>query len=261
MDALFSVPRKKQILEKLDKTWNIDVLENIIEDVLKTVVKEGSLAIDGGANVGRHSLHMTHSVGSRGKLCAVEPLPVLHKRLQTQYSIYPQFKLFPNALFHSGGLEVEFSHVKERNTVSSIVMSAEYEKQYTVEKLKIVTITIDEIIANETLVCSAIKLDLEGAERDAMLGASQTLQKQRPVVVFEDGRWGSAKNFNYDLPNFYQWLNDLDYRIISIFGEEFTCFEHYAEYNPWYNVAIPAEKIDYKNCVLESFLKRINQYI
>lgn len=56
------------------------------------------------------------------------------------------------------------------------------------------TLTIDDLALDA---CDLIYLDIEGAEWLALIGATQTIRKHRPVIVFEDKglseRFGSEK--------------------------------------------------------------------
>src|SRR6266576_3441823 len=63
------------------------LLEMIITEVYSTVLSEGSVAIDGGANGGLHTLPLSRRVGKTGRIIAIEPLPrivsILQERIET----------------------------------------------------------------------------------------------------------------------------------------------------------------------------------
>jgi hypothetical protein len=46
------------------------------------------------------------------------------------------------------------------------------------------TFTIDSLNLNS---CDAIQLDIENAEYDALIGAEQTINKFRPIIILENG--------------------------------------------------------------------------
>ncbi len=261
MDIKLSVPRKKYIIEKLIATQNCDIMEFILEDVLKHSINPGSLAIDGGANAGRHTRHMTQSVGSNGKIVAVEPLPNLKNYLELAFSIYPQFQFLPVALYNVSGQEMEFTHVKNRNTVSSLKVSDLYKGKYDEEVVKVKTMTIDDITKDSPLPCTAIKLDLEGAEYLAVQGASETIMAHRPIFAIEDGKEAPARLFGVDLRAWFNSWKQESYSLISVFGEKLATYEDYISYNPWYTFAVPDEKMDIQEVIIDSFNRRISQYI
>ena len=59
-----------------------------------------------------------------------------------------------------------------------------------IEKGKIKTTCIDDLDINPSL----IYLDIEGSEYDALMGASETIKRSRPVIGMEDKGWNSRYN-------------------------------------------------------------------
>jgi FkbM family methyltransferase len=69
--------------------------------------------------------------------------------------------------------------------------------RYIREGGKIDRIAIDSL---DLVELDFLKLDLEGGETDALKGARQTLERCRPVVVFEDKRFGRRFGYDREMP-------------------------------------------------------------
>src|SRR5437016_3846755 len=78
-----------------------DLFESIITDIYTGTLSAGDLAIDGGANVGRHTFPMAHAVGKGGMILAVEAIPALSKSLamEVRRRDLPQVHVVAKALY------------------------------------------------------------------------------------------------------------------------------------------------------------------
>ena len=56
-------------------------------------------------------------------------------------------------------------------------------KGYGTTSCKIDVISIDEFVEKQQLEVGLIKLDIEGAEYDTILGAKETIMKQKPLLI------------------------------------------------------------------------------
>ena len=77
--------------------------------------------------------------------------------------------------------------------------------------------TLDAIVPESETV-RFIKLDIKGAEFDALQGARRILEKDRPLVVFEHGSVISASDYNYNISDFTAFWDDLGYVVVDLFG-------------------------------------------
>jgi Methyltransferase FkbM domain len=86
-----------------------------------------------------------------------------------------------------------------------------------------------------------IKIDVEGAERQAIEGAIETISKYKPIVIFEHGK-GGATHYGTSPRDIYELLHDLaGLRIFDLDGNgpyNLSQFEEsYALDNRWDYVA------------------------
>jgi FkbM family methyltransferase len=150
--------------------------------LILSFLEEDQVAIDGGAYVGTHSIPMARSVGSGGVVHAFEPnklvYPILLENLRnnemTNVVMYP-FALshFPGLLYQqsiSGGEYVNYAH----NQPSAVPEKSDAET--------LTAIQIDNLQLEQ---CDFMKLDLEGMEPNALMGASVTIAKHRPILYVE----------------------------------------------------------------------------
>lgn len=160
----------------------------LILEYLKPYIETARVAIDGGAHAGSHSI-LYKALNPKLVIHAFEPQSRLFRLLD--YNI-AQNKLHDVYLYNYA-----LANAREVLTLSNEVIDddAIYRVTYGGSEPtnlggvglgqggeKVECVTIDSL---ELEVCDFIKLDVEGAEPLALLGALETLQRCKPVVVFE----------------------------------------------------------------------------
>ena len=161
---------------------------------LKTVIKPGFICIDIGANLGYYSTYLSKYSGSKGKVYAVEPVPLfgkiwkdnvtlsMKKNLELlPYALGPENKIVTlslpmvNGVLHHGMTKI--SDQKNENAVS------EFEVQMK---------NPDELFSTITKL-NFIKIDVEGYEYLVLSNMMQTIYKFKPMIQAE---LGGAENRN-----------------------------------------------------------------
>jgi FkbM family methyltransferase len=239
-----------------------DGFENIIEEASKYLIVANSVVIDGGANIGRHSAHFLETLerigGGGGAVYGVEAIPALSHILEKKFKSTNVYSSINAALYNVSGHILDFYYVINCSGRSSIAKpNVPSNLKPAIKKIAVQSITIDEILKNEdSRKCSFIKLDLEGAEYFAILGAKQTLQEDRPIICFEDTRTlHSLWNKEHDLHYFFDFMKDNKYKLISLYGEQLNEYAVWIQSShPWYTWAIPEEKIAVEIIILKCFL-------
>lgn len=250
----FSSEEKKALLDFIMSKHEEEMFERIIENASKELILPGSCVIDGGAHVGRHTVHFLNSVGETGRVYAVEAINDLAFQLDKRFFGFENYSSVNKALYKIANLSLSFNYILNMPDYSGIKLRELPEGLIPeIEILQVKTTTIDDILKNENRRCSFIKLDLEGGEYFALKGASETLQKERPVIVFEDGRSYVSQWYGYDYKDFYFYLFAQDYCLVSVFGEHLDTLERWLEWNPWYTFAFPKELLEKQSVILEKF--------
>jgi len=146
-------------------------------------VRQGDIVWDVGANCGIFAFSCAHAA----RVIAIEADPFLCSILQRSivYGDAP-VSLVCGAVFSSPGL-AEFSIAmrgRAGNHISGIQASTQTGGSRA--QLVVPTVTLDSLIER----CGApnlVKIDIEGAELDALQGASRLLNEVRPIIYMESG--------------------------------------------------------------------------
>lgn len=149
-------------------------------DLFAEHVKPGHTVIEVGANIGAHTVRLAQLVGPTGRVIAYEPQRILFQTLCANVQLNQLTNvdarlaavgsqpgtirvpdLDPNTPMNFGGLNIEG---RVRGT------DVPLETLDTIER------------------CDFLKLDCEGMERDALLGAKEMIARSRPVIYLENDR-------------------------------------------------------------------------
>jgi FkbM family methyltransferase len=144
-------------------------------DFMRRYVRPGDRVIDAGANVGVYSLFLASLVGPTGVILAFEPDPKAASRLRENVSIndLPNIEVRQAALSNICGTEEFTQGADTGNTLYSL-------KTYDRPSQTVETTTFDTEIGDDTY--QLCKMDIEGAELDALTGAAASLSKANPPV-------------------------------------------------------------------------------
>ncbi len=144
----------------------------------------GMTVIDLGANIGQYTLVAARRVGPRGRVYAFEPTPSLAEHARRNLELNG----LDNATVHSvavsdapGRVTLHIIEAGEPN-MNSIVNGCSDPKG-----LEVPTVTLDGFAADQSLrAVDVIKMDIEGAELQALRGADTLLTgADPPVLVLE----------------------------------------------------------------------------
>jgi FkbM family methyltransferase len=140
--------------------------------------------IDGGANIGLFTLVAAERVGPEGKVIAFEPARAVRLCLLENVVLnrFSQVEVLPFALSSSAG-QASFRAFEPGSAgLNHLCPIAGEEGQ--VETVALTTLDV-VLLPSDRARLKLIKLDLEGAEHAALLGASQTLAELRPDLLIE----------------------------------------------------------------------------
>lgn len=158
-------------------TW-----EPQVTSLITSTVKPGMTVIDIGAHVGYYSLLFAKCVGPAGRVFSFEPLPenlaLLRKNIELNH--LNNVRCFESALF-SGAKELCLAVPDESpNSGDGSVIHDRGGKHILVSAT-----TLDSFCAGHDLQPDLLKMDVEGAEYDVLMGATETIARCRPELLIE----------------------------------------------------------------------------
>jgi len=154
---------------------------------LERFLKPGMTVIDGGANMGLYTLYAARRVGRGGTVVALEPSArefdrlAGHVRLNRLGNVRCR-RLALGRGSGTGRLRVAAEWNAGHNTLGAFGYEAT--QAAGIEEVEIRA--LDSIVAEEGLErVDVVKLDLEGAEYAALLGAETTIRRFKPAILIE----------------------------------------------------------------------------
>jgi FkbM family methyltransferase len=178
--------------------------------VLKKVCTPTSVCVDVGANEGK-VLMLMHKVAPLAKHIAFEPIPVLYNQLYKKYNHIAQ--VFEVALSNRKGIST-FNCVLT-NMAYSGLLKRPYDRVEEDTQIEVQTNLLDAYIAATSNI-QLIKIDVEGGEMLVLQGAIQTLQRCKPIVLFEFGMAGANAYGVNPLAMFQFFSETLNYEIFTL---------------------------------------------
>lgn len=154
--------------------------KKIAREFKKDIVKS-TVVYDVGAHIGFYTLLSSKYIKLNGTVYTFEPLPynvnILKKLLNLNQ--ISNVELFEIAVSDKNG-EIEFSNTTN-NAANTIIKESPVYSSTNI--IKVQSNSLDELYAeNRIKPPQLIKMDIEGAEYAALLGAKNILQKYHPVI-------------------------------------------------------------------------------
>lgn len=186
------------------------------------VFEQGQVILDGGGCWGDTALNFAYQVGSNGKVYTFEFVPSNLKILQKNLDLNPDYKqrieVAEYPLWSQSDLTMYVSDCGPASRVG-------FDPSGTSEDYTVKTISIDDFVIQKHLATvSLIKMDIEGAEFEALKGAKETLLRFKPNLALSV--YHRPEHF-YQLAQFIDSLN-LGYRFylghFTIHQEETVLF-------------------------------------
>ena len=180
-----------------------------LQKLFGNIIRPGSVVYDIGAHVGFYTLLASEIVGNRGTVLAFEPVT---KNLRY---IYEHLRL--NNVVNACVIEAAVSDDCRSTTFATGPNS--YMGQLSSDgEIEVKTVSLDKLRqSNEFPQPAYLKIDIEGAEYRALVGAKDVLSECRPVVFLSIHSPGL-------LYQCLQYLDSLEYKIFGT-GDNGSAFE------------------------------------
>lgn len=148
-------------------------------------VRPGDLAVDAGANIGYHALHLARLAGSAGFVEAFEPLPYLAEALRAsvvENGFTSRVAVHRTALDERAGT-LRLRHAPRTANFGGAHFAPKEALPPEHADETVTTVRLDDAIGGRP--CRFLKMDVEGAEPRVIRGAHGTLAAGRPVILSE----------------------------------------------------------------------------
>jgi FkbM family methyltransferase len=151
-------------------------------ELFRQLIGPGALVVEGGANIGAHTVSLSRMVGGQGNVLAFEPQRIVFQTLCANLALNScaNVRAFQCGLgSEPGEIIVPFlDPALPANFGGLSLLDVE-----TGEPVRLAT--IDEL---GLTTCQMIKLDVEGMEVEALKGAARTIAAHRPLMYVENDR-------------------------------------------------------------------------
>jgi FkbM family methyltransferase len=161
--------------------------------LIRRILVPGSHFVDGGANIGYFTLHAARFLGGQGRVDSFEPDPLNLTRLKAHLAAnHLSVNLHEAALgaapgtltlYHPGGQSAEANNHGRASLYQSLAPGG--------QSFAVPMVRLDEAL--DGTAPTLIKLDIEGAEVQAVTGMQQLLVSQRPPMLIVEHNEESAR--------------------------------------------------------------------
>lgn len=215
----------------------------------------------GGANFGLHTIPMAKCMKS-GRVISFDPVPELTHIL---CALAEKNNVLDKCIIRNQALGSRFSRKKffyfknlfdkfdiSNSVFSSIIPPDDHIKNMKYDVIHVDVVTIDSVVEELGLNVKFMKLDIEGGEFDALVGASSLLKNQMPLVIFEDSGPSAAQRYGYSDRDFLGLFLTLGYNLYYITGHvvdiEDWIYRNYEDrWRPINIIAVPCGGVSCKD--------------
>lgn len=184
-------------------------------EFLKSCCGEGATILDIGAHIGLFSTVAAKIAGEYGKIFAFEPAPATIPVLQQTIRINELGHLITpvnQAMGKTPGKMTFFVSDNEADNSNSLIA---YKEDRKLNGVQVEVNTIDNFVANKKLSkINFIKIDVEGAEYDTLLGGMHVFGKYKPHAIIAIHPEPIKKKGD-KLEDIYDLIEELRYDVIS----------------------------------------------
>jgi FkbM family methyltransferase len=172
--GLFFIPDRSDLISNSLRTYGEWAQAEL--DILCDFISAGDTVMDGGACFGTHARAFSTKVGPNGRVICFEPSPDNRAILtrNANVAVVQNLEVLPYALGAKQG-KASILSAADDNAGGTRMIENETDGSVSVVRL-------DEVAKSAI---QFIKLDLEGAEISALIGAGDILTTDRPIVFSE----------------------------------------------------------------------------
>ena len=151
--------------------------------IFNSLIKKDMIVLDIGGNIGYFSLIASKLVGKLGKVYVFEPDPtnIMFLRKNIELNKIKNITLVNKCVSNEEGVLTLYLHPKF-HSCHSIFKSA----SKSINHIDVESITLDDMFSNEYFKIPFIKMDIEGAEIEALKGMGKMLEKNKVLYLLTE---------------------------------------------------------------------------
>jgi FkbM family methyltransferase len=191
-------------------TW-----EPYTTEVFKQILREEMVAVDIGANIGYYSLLAASLVGAKGKVYAFEPEPQNYALLIKNISAngYTNIEAYRKAVSRSAGRMALY--VGTQSGTHSLFNV----RETTTKSVMVDLISLDEFFREKKKGVDIIKLDVQGAEMDVLMGMQNVIKGNDHLKLLTEFEPDLAHT-GFSLKEYWNRLIESGFRHIYLINEQ-----------------------------------------
>lgn len=179
--------------------------ETAVYAAARALLNPGDIVVDAGANIGAFSVPAGRLIGSTGRLIAIEMMPRTAQRLRDNLARNAiAAEVVETALAATSGQTVQAALDLDKGGQATLALAHTLDRP---QMVSVATRTLDDVLADVGEI-ALIKIDIEGAELDAIAGAAATLDRTR-AIIFEQLDGNTALSLRLEAAGFT--VTRLDY--------------------------------------------------
>ncbi|HEY6204401.1 MAG TPA: FkbM family methyltransferase [Candidatus Limnocylindria bacterium] len=192
-----------------------DAYEPNVTAVFLERLRPGMHVLDIGANIGWYTMLSASLVGSSGSVTAIEPNPDSAKLLEAsrRANAFDNVTVLQVAAGREPGLLVLHGSYGDAMTLATPDDAAALTSATTVPSFK-----VDDLIPRDMKI-DLVKIDVQGAEYNALLGASELIKRCHPTIVSEFSPNMMPGISGVDGREYLRFLLGFGYKIAVIEGD------------------------------------------
>ncbi len=208
----------KKLLKSLLKKIPIAFTQNQkydkqTEQILQKVCTPRSNCVDVGTHKGE-VLDLFFVYAPLGSHFGFEPIPEMYQALLSKYQ-NTRASIYNVALSNTAG-QSTFNHVVSNPAYSGLKRRQYDHKDEVDQQITVQTDCLDHIIPSDIKI-DIIKIDVEGGELQVLEGAIQTIQRSKPIIIFEHGL-GASEFYNSSPDKVFALLDSCSMKINTLKG-------------------------------------------
>jgi len=167
------------------ETTELESINNFLLGLYGTEL-HSSTFVDVGANIGTHSRYFAPRFE---KVLAIEPQFTSYELLKFNLSHFSNVTTYNLSLFSESTLLFLVNH--PNNYAGAHLSKFTFDMQGLIDKYgsnviqESQAVTLDSLLFENSIKTGLIKIDVEGAEYDVLLGSIATLEKFKPIILLE----------------------------------------------------------------------------